>query len=76
MELKFREKQMLEFIKDYMLKNGVTPTMREICDGLHFKSTSSVHLHFRRLEAKGYIEQKSKTNNYKVKGIKYVESDV
>lgn len=74
--LNFRENQMLEFIKGYMLKNGITPTMREIADGLHFKSTSSAHRYFSRLALKGYIEQRDKSNSYKVKGIKYVESDV
>lgn len=72
-ELKFKEKQMLEYIKGYMVDNGVTPTMREIADGLGFKSTSSAHLHFKRLVYKGYIEQRDKQNNYKVLGMRYVE---
>lgn len=69
-----KDKEMLEFIKNYMLENGTTPTIREIGQGVQLYSTSTVHKHFQRLVDKGYIEQLSdgKSYKYRVKGMKYV----
>ena len=76
MDLKGRDKDVLNFIKKYMKENGVTPTIREIGTGIGMRSTSSVHGHFMKLVALGYIEQVcDKGDRYKVKGMEYVERD-
>ena len=76
MDLKGRDKDVLNFIKKYMKENGVTPTMREIGSGIGMRSSSSVHGHFMNLVALGYIEQvRDKGDRYKVKGMEYVERD-
>ena len=38
-----KQKEILEYIKDEILKRGYPPAVREICDAVNLKSTSSVH---------------------------------
>lgn len=40
-------------------KNDMPPTVREICEGTGFKSTSTVFVHLKSLEEKGYITRRS-----------------
>lgn len=49
-------------VYDYLLdcqKNGILPSVREICEATGFKSTSSVHAHLKALEKYGYITRKA-----------------
>ena len=50
-------KHTYEYIKDQILKKGYPPAVREICDAVHLKSTSSVHSHLETLEKNGYIRR-------------------
>ena len=50
-----KQKEILEYIKSEILKRGFPPAVREICEAVHLKSTSSVHSHLESLERKGYI---------------------
>ncbi|WP_022853222.1 transcriptional repressor LexA [Thermodesulfatator atlanticus] len=50
------EKIALEFIEEYLSKNGYPPSFREIAEACGFSSKSSVHKLLRRLEAKGFVE--------------------
>ena len=43
-------KQILEYIKQEILNKGYPPTVRDICDAVGLKSTSSVHSHLESLE--------------------------
>jgi len=52
-----RQKEILEYIKESILKNGYPPSVREICEAVNLKSTSSVHSHLETLEEKGYIRR-------------------
>lgn len=52
-----KQMEILEFIKDEILKKGYPPTVREICERVHLKSTSSVHSHLETLEKNGYIRR-------------------
>jgi repressor LexA len=56
---KITDKQMeiLEFIKQNILKKGYPPSVREICEAVKLKSTSSVHSHLETLEKNGYIRR-------------------
>lgn len=56
---KISEKQteILEYIKESILKRGYPPAVREICDAVHLRSTSSVHAHLEALERNGYIRK-------------------
>ena len=52
-----KQQEILEFIKQEILKKGYPPTVREICETVHLKSTSSVHSHLETLEKNGYIRR-------------------
>ena len=55
----FRSKQreILEYIKAEILNRGYPPAVREICEAVKLKSTSSVHAHLETLEKNGYIRR-------------------
>jgi len=52
-----KQQEILEYIKETILKKGYPPAVREICEAVHLKSTSSVHSHLETLEDKGYIRR-------------------
>ena len=52
-----KQQQILNFMKDEILRTGYPPTVREICDAVWLKSTSSVHSHLETLEKNGYIRR-------------------
>ena len=52
-----KQQEILQFIKDSILSRGFPPAVREICDGVGLKSTSSVHAHLESLEKNGYIRR-------------------
>ena len=58
-DLKDKQKAILEFIKKQTRECGYPPSVREICDAVGFKSTSSVHTHLKKLEELGYIRRTS-----------------
>ena len=47
----------LEYIKSEILNRGFPPAVREICEAVNLKSTSSVHAHLEALEKNGYIRR-------------------
>jgi len=49
-----RQKEVLDFLKEYLKNNGVAPTMREAGEYLKV-SIATVQSHFKNLEIKGYI---------------------
>ena len=49
-----KQMEILEYIKQEILNKGFPPAVREICEAVHLKSTSSVHAHLETLEQKGY----------------------
>ncbi len=52
-----KQKEILEYIKQEILSRGYPPAVREICEAVHLKSTSSVHSHLETLEKNGYIRR-------------------
>lgn len=52
-----KQQQILDYIKDEILKRGYPPAVREICEAVNLKSTSSVHSHLETLEKNGYIRR-------------------
>lgn len=52
-----KQQEILNYIKDEIIKKGYPPTVREICEVVHLKSTSSVHSHLETLENNGYIRR-------------------
>ena len=52
-----KQQEILEYIKDEILHKGYPPAVREICQAVNLKSTSSVHSHLETLEKNGYIRR-------------------
>ncbi|MCI9074282.1 MAG: transcriptional repressor LexA [Dorea sp.] len=52
-----KQKEILEYIKAQILERGFPPAVRDICEAVHLKSTSSVHSHLETLEKNGYIRR-------------------
>ena len=51
-----KEYEILTYITNYHNKHGYMPSIREICDGVNVKSTSTVHYHLTEMFIKGVLE--------------------
>ena len=75
MNISDKEQEIYDFIKAFVLKNNLIPSFKEIAEGTHLKSISSVNYHMKRLiEAGLIIPYGEKTIRYSVKGLKVVEA--
>lgn len=52
-----KQREILEFMKSQILAKGYPPSVREICEAVKLRSTSSVHAHLETLEKNGYIRR-------------------
>ena len=52
-----KQSEILEYMKNEILNRGFPPSVREICEAVSLKSTSSVHSHLETLEKNGYIRR-------------------
>ena len=52
-----KQREILEYIKSQILEKGFPPAVRDICEAVNLKSTSSVHSHLETLEKNGYIRR-------------------
>ena len=52
-----KQLEILEYIKSEILRIGYPPAVREICEAVNLRSTSSVHAHLETLEKNGYIRR-------------------
>ena len=64
-----RQRDILQFIREFQAERGVAPTHREICDRFGFSSYGTVYKHLSLLEKKGLIRRDS---NQK-RGVELVE---
>lgn len=67
-----RQKQILEFISQYIQINGYSPTLQEIADSMGLSSLATVHEHLQALERKGIIKRYEGA----VRGIEIVDPSV
>jgi repressor LexA len=51
-----KERQLLDFIAQFIRRFGFAPTLQEMADGVGVKAIATVHEHLRNLEAKGYVK--------------------
>ena len=58
-----KQEEILQYIKDQILQRGFPPAVREICEAVHLKSTSSVHSHLETLEERIYPERSYKAKS-------------
>lgn len=56
-ELTPRQQKILEFIRQHVQQHGYPPSVREIGDAVALRSSSTVHGHLNRLEARGYLRR-------------------
>lgn len=52
-----KQQEILQYIKSEIINKGYPPAVREICEAVHLKSTSSVHSHLETLEKNGFIRR-------------------
>lgn len=52
-----KQQEILDYIKSEIMNRGFPPSVRDICEAVHLKSTSSVHAHLETLEKNGYIRR-------------------
>lgn len=52
-----KQQEILDYIKSEIINRGYPPAVREICDAVNLRSTSSVHAHLESLEKNGYIRR-------------------
>lgn len=52
-----KQLEILEYIKSQIFEKGYPPAVRDICEAVNLKSTSSVHSHLATLERNGYIRR-------------------
>ncbi|MBT4791381.1 MAG: transcriptional repressor LexA [Halobacteriovoraceae bacterium] len=71
MSLTKKQKQVYDFICDYLGSNGYSPTQMEIKEHFGFKSLGSVQDYIRYLKSSGFLQNDPNT----VRGLKPVESD-
>ena len=66
-----KQLEILEYIKKQILAKGYPPAVREICEAVQLRSTSSVHAHLETLERNGYIRR----DPTKPRAIEIVDDD-
>lgn len=52
-----KQKQIFDYIKEQIAERGMAPSVREICDAVGLRSTSSVQYNLNALEDAGYIKR-------------------
>lgn len=52
-----KQQEILDYIKSQIVEKGYPPAVRDICEAVSLKSTSSVHSHLETLEKNGYIRR-------------------
>jgi len=52
-----RQKQILDYLQNYISTNGYAPSFEEIAEEFTFRSLATVHEHLTNLERKGYIQR-------------------
>lgn len=67
-----RQRQILEFIQQFVQSHGYAPTLKQIAVSLGVNSLATVHEHLTTLEAKGLIKRKAG----KARAIALAETDV
>ena len=61
-KLTSQQEKMLDKIKQYMVKRGYAPTVRELCQEMNLSSTATVQVHLNNLEKKGYLKKEDGKN--------------
>lgn len=77
-EISRQEQEILDYITSYMLKHGYVPTIREMCDGVGYGSTSTIQKYLQRMLSKGIIESdldKLNARGFRIPGYKIIKEN-
>ena len=64
-----RQRQVLDFLKEYIFRRGYPPSMREVAQNFRIKWTKGIEKHFQALEKKGYIKRSPGARTLEIKGF-------
>lgn len=67
-----KQREILDYISQYIQQNGTSPTLKEIADAMNLSSLATVHEHLQALEKKGMIRRFDGA----VRGIEVVDESV
>jgi repressor LexA len=67
-----RQRQILDFVAQYIQANGYSPTLQEIAQALGVRSLATVHEHLQAMERKGVIKKYEGS----VRGIEILDKSV
>jgi repressor LexA len=59
MKLTKRQKEILEFVTEFIEREGYSPSMEEIAENFHFASLNAVFKHLEAIEARGYLHREA-----------------
>jgi len=59
MKLTKRQKEILDFVSEFIDRNGYSPSMEEIAEHFHFASLNAVFKHLEALESRGHLQRDS-----------------
>ena len=76
MKINDKDLEIYNFIKDYALKTGFTPSIRQICEGVGLSSTNTVWVRIRKMEDYGLIIFNTNRKQYRLAGMRYVMDEV
>ena len=58
-----KQKEVLDFIKQFSAKNKYPPSVRQICKAMNLKSPATVHVHINHLINKGLLKRSDQGNH-------------
>lgn len=68
--------KLLKYITSYLLKNGYSPTVREIADGVGYSSTAAIFNHLRDMRMAGLINyEDDSSRTITIPGYRYMKID-
>jgi len=69
-----RQREIIEYLAQYIQKHGYAPTLREIADALGLSSLATVHEHISRLIEKGVLTKGANKNT--IRDIRLVDNNL
>ncbi len=77
MAISAKQQKVLDYIRLFTQQHGYPPSVRDICQGLEMKSTSTAHGYLERLEKQGYIRRDpAKTRAIELVGLEGSSSEL
>ena len=67
-----RQREILDYVTEFIDKNGYAPSIREIGDNFNLSSPATIHVHLENLKKKGFL----KTSYNEARSIELVPSEV